>query len=365
MAKKNNYVQMVVTIALLVALHIILSRFLSINAWNIKIGFAFAAIFIAAYLFGPVGAAITGALGDLLGAILFPIGPYFPGFTLTCLLTGLLYGLLLHKKQTWGRIIAAAAINNLILSLLLNSYWIALVYGTPFAALLATRGVQVAILIPVEIITMKLLSGIMDRINAKKMVGMDKQTEIMEKRKALRKEKIAAREALTPEEHEEKNRAIAYNLSENEIFKNSKTILSYVAVKGEVNVSEIEKISPDKMYCYPRVISNEEMVALAPFEGEEWGTPYYGIPQPAIERSKDIKPEEIDLVIAPCTGFDENCGRIGMGAGYYDRFLAKCVNAKTIAVAYECQKADDVYMQKWDQKTDAVITESNTYVAKK
>ncbi len=354
---------MVVTIALLVALHIILSRFLSINAWNIKIGFAFTAIFIAAYLFGPVGAAITGALGDFLGAILFPIGPYFPGFTATCLLTGLLYGFLLHKKQTWGRIIAAACINNLILSLLLNSYWIALVYGTPFAALLATRGVQVAILIPVEIITMKLLSGIMDRINARKLAGVDGQTEIMEKRRLLRKEKIAARDSLTAEMHEIKDMQIADRLIHSEAFSASRRILIYSAVKGEVNLSPLKEQAPQKEYCYPYVISNEEMIALFPDPDNAWGEDFHGIPQPSMEKAAEIHPEDIDLIIAPCTAFDEHCGRMGMGGGYYDRFLEKCIHATTIGVAYECQKAETVYMQKWDKKTDYIITEEKTYIA--
>ena len=46
-----------VTMGLLVALQIILSRFFSINAWNFKIGFSFLPIAVAGMLFGPVGGA--------------------------------------------------------------------------------------------------------------------------------------------------------------------------------------------------------------------------------------------------------------------------------------------------------------------
>ena len=59
--KKWN-VKTTVTIAMLVAIHIVLSRFLSINAWNIKIGFAFVPVFIAAYYYGPTAAAIVNAV---------------------------------------------------------------------------------------------------------------------------------------------------------------------------------------------------------------------------------------------------------------------------------------------------------------
>jgi len=151
--------KMLAVMAMLVALHVVLSRFLSINAFNLKIGFAFVPIFLAAYLFGPVEAALVGALGDFVGATLFPIGAYFPGFTLTCALTGIVFGLLLHREQSLVRVILAAAINQFILGLLLNTYWIHVLYGTPFKALFAVRIVQAAVLFVVEVVVMMLLSG--------------------------------------------------------------------------------------------------------------------------------------------------------------------------------------------------------------
>ena len=48
-----------VTCAALIAAAIVLSRFLSINAWNLKIGFTFVPVFIAAYLYGPIGGACS------------------------------------------------------------------------------------------------------------------------------------------------------------------------------------------------------------------------------------------------------------------------------------------------------------------
>ena len=81
---------------LLTAVEIVLSRFLSISAWNTKIGFAFVPVVIAAILLGPYRAGIVAALADFLGAVLFPIGAYFPGFTLTAFFMGVIYGLLLH-----------------------------------------------------------------------------------------------------------------------------------------------------------------------------------------------------------------------------------------------------------------------------
>ena len=80
---------------LLIALEIVLSRFLSINAWNIRIGFSFVPIAAAGMLLGPIPAGIVAAAADILGATLFPSGPFFPGFTLTAFLTGTLLGVFL------------------------------------------------------------------------------------------------------------------------------------------------------------------------------------------------------------------------------------------------------------------------------
>ena len=161
---KKTRTEMLVTLGLLVAIHIILSRFLSINAWNIKIGFSFVPVFLAAYLYGPLAAGVVGALADFLGAILFPIGAYFPGFTLTCFLTGVVFGLLLHKKQTFPRILGAVALNQLVVGLLINTLWISVLYGSPYGALVVTRFVQCLILVPVEFVTIGFLSKTMVRL---------------------------------------------------------------------------------------------------------------------------------------------------------------------------------------------------------
>lgn len=155
--KKQN-TKLTVSIGLLVALHIILSRWLSINAWNLKIGFAFVPVFIAAWAFGPLPAAAVGGLGDFLGAILFPIGPYFPGFTLSCALTGVIFGVLLHKEQTLPRIAAAVVLNQFGVSLLLSSLWVSILYHSPYAAVLPTRVVQCAVLTGVELVTITALT---------------------------------------------------------------------------------------------------------------------------------------------------------------------------------------------------------------
>ena len=157
-AKKLFTTRNIVYLAVLIALEIVLNRFLSINTPVVKIGFAFVPIAIAGMIFGPIPAAIVAALADLLGAILFPNGTIFLGITLTAFLKGISWGLFLHKKQTVATVVPAVLVDQLVLSYVLNSFWLSILMGTPYTALLATRIVQTAILIPVEFVVVFVLS---------------------------------------------------------------------------------------------------------------------------------------------------------------------------------------------------------------
>lgn len=168
-AKPRISVGLMVVIALLTAVQIVLSRFLSIPLWNIKIGFGFLPIMLAGILYGPLAGALVGGLSDFIGAILFPIGPYFPGFTLTAAISGAMFGWVLHKRQSFGRVCGVVLFNQLVLGLLINSFWISVLYGSSYTGLLLSRLVQYAILVPVEVIitwfALRILSPIKHQIN--------------------------------------------------------------------------------------------------------------------------------------------------------------------------------------------------------
>lgn len=122
--------------ALLIALDVVFSRVLAINTPLMKIGLGFAAVALSAMLYGPLWAALTAALGDLVGALLFPTGAYFPGFTATAALTGLIFGLFLYRREkSWPRAFLAALCNCLLVTLLLNTLMIAVFFRSSPAEL--------------------------------------------------------------------------------------------------------------------------------------------------------------------------------------------------------------------------------------
>ncbi len=157
--QKTNQIttQKLVMTALLVAIYVVLSRFLSIPSWDFKIGFSFLPVVIGALVLGPIYGGLIGGLGDLVGAILFPIGAYFPGYTATAFLMGWLYGMILKEEQSKKRIVIAVVIPELICSLLLNTLWISITYGASFTALFATRSIQFAVMSVVKIITIAIV----------------------------------------------------------------------------------------------------------------------------------------------------------------------------------------------------------------
>src|SRR6056297_2899486 len=84
-------------LSFLTALTIILTRILSIRipiagVEGVRIGFGALPIIFAGVAFGPVAGGIVGALGDLLGYFINPLGAYMPHFTLTSFLTGFIPG---------------------------------------------------------------------------------------------------------------------------------------------------------------------------------------------------------------------------------------------------------------------------------
>ena len=146
----QSKLRVLVQVSVLVALSIVLTRLLSINTLYVRIGFGFVPIALCAMLFGPVWAGVAAALADIIGALLFPMGAYFPGFTITAALTGVVFGLFLYNKEkSLPGLIAAVLINCLVIGLLGNTFNLTLLTGTPFLALLPTRLLQSAVMIPV------------------------------------------------------------------------------------------------------------------------------------------------------------------------------------------------------------------------
>lgn len=128
--KKPVSTEKLTLLALLTALQVVLGNLTQIPLMGKQFSLGFIPAAAAGALLGLPGGVIVCALGDVIGAHLFPTGAYFPGFTLTSALVGAVYGLLLYRRRpSWQRVIAAVALRSLI-NLFLNSYWLSLLYAS-------------------------------------------------------------------------------------------------------------------------------------------------------------------------------------------------------------------------------------------
>lgn len=147
-----------VIMAFLIALEIVLTRFCSINTPILRIGFGFLPVAMLGIMYGPICAGICYAIGDVLGMLIFPTGAFFPGFTLTALLTGLVYGFFLHNREiTWKTCILPCAVVILVINFLLDTFWLTILMGEGFFALLPTRILKCVVMLPVQVILIPLI----------------------------------------------------------------------------------------------------------------------------------------------------------------------------------------------------------------
>ena len=181
----------------------------------------------------------------------------------------------------------------------------------------------------------------------------------MDLKKDMRNRGIMARNAITPEQREALSGQIVLQIAGWEVFRQARTVLIYRAMPHEADLSLLTGLpeSEGKRFCYPVVLGKGRMEARYPGTAGAWKTGRFGISEPDPKISALIPPEELDLVLCPCTAFDRQGGRLGMGGGYYDRFLPLCTRATAAAVAFRVQEAERVPMEEMDRVMDWIITE--------
>lgn len=159
-------------------------------------------------------------------------------------------------------------------------------------------------------------------------------------------------------------------------YQQAQTIMWYLHCRSEVRTlsAVIEQLNGPKKIVIPYCTIDqtghnklglwwlEDILELSP------GT--WGILEPEKTRwgeiGKEVLPEQLDLIMVPGVAFDRIGGRLGNGAGYYDKLLQQVrPETELTAVCYESQLCDRVIMEKHDIFMNTVLTEKNCYIANK
>ncbi len=147
------------------------------------------------------------------------------------------------------------------------------------------------------------------------------------------------------------------------VFQQVDSIFCYVSMENEPDTRTIIETAwqMGKMVTVPRCISMEdsrmEAVQIKSWDDLETGT--MGIPEPK-QGLPVIDGYKIALAVVPCVTADRWGGRLGHGAGFYDRWL-RGQSMYKYCLCYEELLSDRVPVDQNDIKMDRVFTEDKIY----
>ena len=175
----------------------------------------------------------------------------------------------------------------------------------------------------------------------------------------LRKELKSLRNRLSKEEVAAKSSSICRKILSTAAYRNAGTVFAYLAFGNEVNIDGVinDALQKGKTVCVPLVTGAHTMQAVQLKALADVQIGAYGI-RTAAQNAPVIAPQQIDMVLVPGVGFDLSGGRMGMGAGYYDRFLPQCANAVKTGITYDILLRSKIICDEHDVLMDYIITES-------
>lgn len=166
---KKLDLQGLVTLALFVAMDIVLEK-ISFGPSTLKVGLGFIGSALLAYYFGPLWGGIGALVSDLLRSAIFGVeGGFFPGFTLSAIVAVVIYALFLYQKPIkWWRIIASTLLVTLVVNVLMNTYWIHLLYGLDLRAAFLQRILKELITPWIQIVVLYVILNALQRVKIRR-----------------------------------------------------------------------------------------------------------------------------------------------------------------------------------------------------
>lgn len=152
-AKECTNLRSLTVAALLCALAIVIEKFqIPVVPPSIYVSMSFLVISLCSMLTGPVLAIFCGIIVDVIGAIGSGYS-FFAGYTLTAVLSAMIYALFLYRTQlSFVRIVLAKACVNLFINTLIGSVWRVLYYGgMPYRYYITLTGIKNLALLPLEV----------------------------------------------------------------------------------------------------------------------------------------------------------------------------------------------------------------------
>ena len=179
-------------------------------------------------------------------------------------------------------------------------------------------------------------------------------------KKEMRRRMLTARRQLSAAERDQYSGQIVQRLTARTEYQKAACVFCYAAMTDEVQTQAILKqmLTDGKTGCLPLITGKGVMEAVELPSMDALVTGEYGILTVRPEQRHLVDPARIDCVLVPGAAFARDGARLGMGGGYYDRFLPRAVRAQRLALAFSCQLTENIPMQERDCRVDAILTEN-------
>ncbi len=157
-------------------------------------------------------------------------------------------------------------------------------------------------------------------------------TQKIQSKENLRRESKRVRGILDQDDRRRASEKICDLLAAWDVFQRCNTIVGYMPMRSEVNLTRLFSQFPEKKWGMPRIQAGGRMVFHA-YDPEKLVAHAFGMlePDPACAR---IAPRDIQLVLVPGLAFDRQGWRLGYGGGFYDRFL-QGASGISVGVTYQ------------------------------
>jgi len=185
-----------------------------------------------------------------------------------------------------------------------------------------------------------------------------------ELRHQLRQRARAARKALDDEVRAAAAAALPAILATLPAFAGAQRVGVYAAVASELSLEAVVATLRERgASVYLPHIENAAHMRFAPWHtGRRLLANRFGIPEPMVEAGELVGADDLDLVLLPLLAFDRQGGRLGSGAGFYDRALTfrlgRAAPPWLVGIGYACQQVEGIPLADWDVPLDAVATEN-------
>jgi 5-formyltetrahydrofolate cyclo-ligase len=179
-----------------------------------------------------------------------------------------------------------------------------------------------------------------------------------EEKRLLREQMKQQSAAMTLEQRSLESLRINQRLAEVPVWSGAKTLLGYVALSDEPDISAQLKAAIDtgRTVALPRfdAASGSYGAAVVRSWEEDLVKGRFGVREPRPDCAS-IPLKQLDLVLVPGLAFSRRGARLGRGGGFYDRLLAE-VSGHRCGVAFEWQLAGRVPEEPHDQLLDSILT---------